>query len=106
VADGGPTDDETRIWLATREGLAVGSRAGHASGLHRGLALAEPILIVGLAVIFVLWLAHALLGVDVQVGIAPLLAGGGGGGLVGGAMVQGLRSVRARRTEAPSPDEG
>jgi hypothetical protein len=103
MADGSPLDDKMRIGPATREGLAAGSRDGHAIGVRRGLMIAEPILIVGVAVILVLWLAHALLGMNVRVGVAQL-GGGGVGALVGGAVIQGLRSARGRRTEE-SPDE-
>ncbi len=91
-------EDETRIWHATRTGLARGSLEGHAAGLRRGLAIAEPIFVIGLTTIFVLWLAHVLLGADVRFEIGPLLAGGGGGTVVGGGIAYGIQALRARRS--------
>lgn len=73
---GGPTDDEKSLRQASREGPPVGARAGHEIGLRTGLAVAEPIVIVGLATIFVFWVAHALIGVKVS-GVTLLLVGSG-----------------------------
>lgn len=102
---GTTTDDKPSFWRSTRDGLAIGSYEGHAEGVRTGLRFAEPVVIGGLAVIFILWVAHIMLGVNVRFELAPLLAGGGGGGILGAATMYAVQATRAARSDPSSPDQ-